>query len=149
MDKVYGIIPASSGPYVFIWIFSLLLAAFIGFFIFIGYSSRHVSFEVSDRGLRIGPAVYGRLIPREEIVADGVRVINLNVDSDYQPKLRTNGIGLPGYAEGWFKLKNKEKALLFVTDRSSVVYIPTTKDYSIMLSAREAEALAESIRSWK
>ena len=90
-----------------------------------------------------------RFIPREEIAVEGVKVVNLNVDSEYKPKARTNGIGLPGYAEGCFRLHNKEKALLFVTDRSSVVYIPTEKGYSVLLSVREAEEFAGSIRQWE
>jgi hypothetical protein len=149
MERIYGIIPASSAPYVFILVFGLLLIALVGFFVFIGYSSRHVSFEVSDQGLRISKATYGRFIPKEEIAVEGVKVINLNLDSEYKPRLRTNGIGLPGYAEGWFKLKNNEKALLFVTDNSSIVYIPTTGDYSVLLSVREAEEFAGLIKQWE
>ena len=149
MEKIYAIIPAASGPYIFILVFSLVLIAVIGLFVFIGYSSRHVSFELNDQGLRISRCLYGRFIPREKIAASGVMAINLNAESGYQPKLRTNGIGLPGYAEGWFKLKNKQKALMFVTDRSHVVYIPTTENYSVLLSVKEADEFVASIRNWK
>jgi hypothetical protein len=148
MERMFGIIPASSGPYIFILVFSLILIAIIGLFIFIGYSSRHVGFGVSDEGLRISRALYGRFIPRGDVVAEEVKVINLNINSEYKPKRRTNGIGLPGYAEGWFKLKNNEKALMFVTDQASVVYIPTKKDYSVLLSVREAEEFADLIKHW-
>jgi hypothetical protein len=105
MDRIYSIIPAGSGPYIFALVFSVLLIAFISFFVFIGYSSQHVSFEVNEQGLKISKALYGRFIPREQITAEGVKVVNLNIDAEYKPKMRTNGIGLPGYAEGWFKLK--------------------------------------------
>jgi hypothetical protein len=149
MERIYGIIPAGSGPYIFILVFSLILLVAIGFFVFIGYSSRHTSFEVSDQGLRISKALYGRFIPKEQIAAEGVKVINLNIDAEYKPRLRTNGIGLPGYDEGWFKLKNNEKALLFVTNPSRVVYIPTNNNYSVLLSVREAEELAGLIKQWK
>jgi len=149
MERLFGIIPASSGPYIFIWAISLVLIAVIVLFIFIGYSSRHMNFTVNDRGLRIGPGLYGRFIPKEDINAEGVRVLNLNSDSEYRPKWRTNGAGLPGYSAGWFKLANKEKALLFVTDRSRVVYIPTNKDYSVMLSVREAEEFTDLIKQWE
>jgi hypothetical protein len=149
MEKAFGIIPASSGPYIFIWAISLVLIAVIVLFIFIGYSSRHMNFMVSDEGLRLGPGLYGRFIPRGDINTEGVRVLNLNTDAEYKPKWRTNGAGLPGYAAGWFKLANKEKALVFVTDRSRVVYIPTHKDYSVMLSIREAEEFADLIKQWE
>lgn len=146
MERVFGIIPASSASSLVLLAIGIVLLLLLGLFVFIGYSSKNVSFKVSDEGLQIRRAIYGRFIPREQIAAEEVKVIDLNIYSEYKPKLRTNGIGLPGYAEGWFKLQNKEKALLFVTDRSKVVYIPTTKGYSVLLSVREAEEFAELIK---
>ena len=145
MERVFGIIPASSGPYTIIWIISVavivILLLVAAMFISTGYQSRHLQFTITDEGLRIHPGLYGRLIPWGDIDTAGVRVVNLNVETEYQPKWRTNGAGLPGFASGWFKLANKEKALVFLTDRNRVVYIPTNKDYSVLLSVREAEEL--------
>ena len=146
MDKIYGIFPASSGPYIFTWAFSVVLIAAIALLVFISYSARHATFTVTDDALRIHASFYGRTIPLSKIVTDGVKVIDLNIDSEYKPRTRTNGIGLPGYAEGWFRLADKEKALLFVTERSRVVYIPTTDNYSVLLSVREAEEFAGFLR---
>ena len=153
MEKVFGIIPTTSSPYIFIWIFSVamgvIMVGVIGMLVMFGYQAKHASFTVNDQGLRISPGLYSRFIPKEDINTEGVRVINLNTDAAYKPKWRTNGAGLPGYAAGWFKLENKEKALLFVTDRSRVVYIPTTNNYSVMLSVREAEEFADLLQHWK
>ncbi len=153
MEKVFGIIPAASGPYVFIWVFSvvigLILIGVIVMLAIFGYQAKHVAFTLTDTGLSIGPGFYSRTIPKEDINAEGVKVINLNVEKDYLPKWRTNGAGLPGYSAGWYKLQNKEKALVFVTDRSSVVYIPTTDNYSVMLSVREADVMVQAIQQWK
>jgi len=152
MEKIFGIIPASSGAFTFLWIFGavigLILIGIIGLFVSFGYQAKHATFTVTDQGLRIGPGLYGRTIPREDIDTEGVRVIDLNLEKEYQPKWRTNGAGLPGYSAGWFKLQNKEKALVFVTDRSSVVYIPTTGNYSVMLSVREADEMVKLIQRW-
>jgi hypothetical protein len=153
MEKVFGIVPAASGSYIFIWIFSVvigvILIGIIVMFFMLSYQAKHAQFTVSDQGLRISPGLYGRFIPKEEINTDGVSVINLNITPEYKLKWRTNGASLPGYAAGWFKLENKEKALVFVTDRSSVVYIPTTANYSVMLSVREAEEFAGLLQNWK
>jgi hypothetical protein len=153
MERVFGIIPATSGAYTFVWIFCTLIGLIlIGVIVLlgsVGYQSRHAVFAVSDTGLRIGPGLYGRFIPKEQIDAAGVRVVNLNIETQYKPKWRTNGAGLPGYNAGWFKLENKEKALLFVTDRSSVVYIPTTENYSVMLSIREADEFVDLLQRWE
>jgi hypothetical protein len=153
MERVFGIIPASSGAITFIWIFSVVIGVVIigvvGLLASLGYQSRHATFTVSDEGLRIGPGIYSRFIPKQEIDAAGVKVVNLNMETEYKPKWRTNGAGLPGYNAGWFKLQNKEKALLFVTDRSSVVYIPTTENYSVLLSVKDADEFAELLQQWK
>jgi hypothetical protein len=57
------------------------------------------------------------------------------------------GTGLPGYSAGWFSLRNGEKALLFVTDRSRVVRIPTRDGYSLMVSPRHPQAFMEALRA--
>ena len=149
MDKTFNITPASPAPLITILAISILLLLILGLFAFIGYSSRNVKFEVSDQGLRIKGAIYGRFIPKEDIAEENAEIINLDASPEYKPRIRTNGVGLPGYSEGWFKLKNNEKALLFVTDRSNVVYIPTRQDYSVLLSVSNSEEFYESIKQWE
>jgi len=149
MDKTFGIIPASPASLITILAIGIFLLLILGLFAFIGYSSRNVTFEVSEQGLRIKGGIYGRLIPKENIAGENAKIINLNTSPQYKPRIRTNGVGLPGYSEGWFKLKNNEKALLFVTDRSNVVYIPTKQDYSILLSVSNSEEFYESIKQWE
>lgn len=173
-EKTYGIIPASSGVFIFLWGFVIfILAIFLvtslnsgfdaasiavelvvflgvgGVLGFFAYQSRHAAFSITGQGLKIGPGLYGRVIPWDKIDVSGVRMINLKLEKQYQAKWRMNGAGLPGYAAGWFKLYNTEKALLFVTDSSNVVYIPTTENYSVLLSTKGADAMVETIRRWR
>ena len=149
MERTFGIVPASNAPFIFIVAIGIFFILLIGLFAFIGYSARNVKFEVSEPGLRIKGGIYGRFIPKEAIVVEGVEIINLNVSPEYKPRIRTNGIGLPGYSEGWFKLRNKEKALLFVTDRSKVVYVPTNQGYSVLLSVEDSEEFYKSTQLWR
>ena len=44
------------------------------------------------------------------------------------------GTGLPGYQAGWFRLRNGDRALVYLTDRSKAVYVQTTDGYGVMLS---------------
>ena len=149
MPRTFDITPASATPLIFISAISVLLLLLLGFLVFTGYSARNAKFEVSEQGLRLRGGIYGRFIPKENLVDEEVKIINLNLQKEYKPKLRTNGIGLPGYSEGWFKLKNNEKALLFVTDYSKVVYIPTDKGYSVLLSVSNPEEFRQSVELWK
>lgn len=149
MIRTFDITPASSAPLIFIAAIGLILILLLGVFARTGYSTRNTKFEISDQGLRIKGGIYGRFIPREDIAAEQIQTINLTTYPEYQPRLRTNGIGLPGYAEGWFRLKNKEKALLFVTDRSNVVYIPTNRGYAVLLSVSNPAEFRQSVELWK
>jgi hypothetical protein len=153
MERVFGIIPASSGVFTFIWILSVVIGVIlIGVIVLlslVGYQSRHAIFTVNEQGLRISPGLYSRFIPKENINTDEVRLVNLDVENAYKPKWRTNGASLPGYKAGWYKLQNNEKALLFVTDKSNVVYIPTTENYSVLLSVREAEEFVDLLQDWE
>ena len=96
MARTFDITPASATPFIFISAISILLILLLGFFAFIGYSVRNTKFEVSEQGLQIKGSLYGRFIPKENLVDEEVKIINLNRQKEYQPKLRTNGIGLPG-----------------------------------------------------
>ena len=81
------------------------------------------------------------LLPKE------TRVVNLIHESEFKPSIRTNGIGLPGYQEGWFNLNNGRQGLLFVTDRSQVVYIPTKQGYALLLSPKQPEEFLDMIKN--
>ena len=60
---------------------------------------------------------------------------------------RRMGTGLPGYQAGWFRLRNGEKALLYLTDRARAVYIPTTAGYSLLLSPADPDGFLSQLRS--
>jgi hypothetical protein len=51
------------------------------------------------------------------VTLGGARRVGLSREVDLQPAGRTLGTGLPGYQAGWFRLRNGEKALLYLTNR--------------------------------
>ncbi len=63
------------------------------------------------------------------------------------PRLRMAGTAAGGYQAGWFRLRNGEKALLYLTDRRHAVYVPTTEGYSVLLSPQQPEPFVERLRS--
>lgn len=146
MKFVFPIVPASSGPILLAAGIAVFLFALLSLFGYMAYSSRHVEFELSREGLRIKRDLYGRLIPLSSIVFEKIRTLDLAKDGEYRLKWRTNGAGLPGYQAGWFKLRNGEKALVFVTDTRRVVHIPTRDGYSVLLSVPDPGRFVEACR---
>lgn len=145
-STVFPMIPAASKSLWFFALISLVLVGVLVLMVWLSWSMQHVRFTVSNDGLRLQGDLYGRLIPLQSLKLDEAVVTNLNTDKDHQPKWRTMGTGLPGYAGGWFKLRNGTKGLLYVTDRTHVVRIPTTEDYTVMLSVSDPAALFVALK---
>ncbi|MGC9970260.1 MAG: PH domain-containing protein [Bryobacteraceae bacterium] len=147
MKQVFPIIPASTAPWAVLIPTLALLVGLVVLFAWFAYSTRHVRVEVSSDGLKIAGDMYGRMIPGRVLIAGQARVLDLTKDTDYALARRTNGTGLPGYKAGWFRLRNGEKALAFVTDTKSVAYVPTRAGYSVLLSVAEPGRFLEAIRA--
>lgn len=168
MKEVFPIVPASRGPAITFGVAALLLGSIIllaasapvivfgivalvtgSLLLLLGsfaYASRHVKFEVSPAGLAIRGDLYGRRLPAPSLLREKAGVVDLAESPDYRPVWRTNGAGLPGYGSGWFRLGNGDKALIFVTDKRRVVYLPTREGYSLLLSVQEPEKFLEALR---
>ncbi|MEW6302479.1 MAG: PH domain-containing protein [Verrucomicrobiota bacterium] len=145
MNDVFPMIPAPAKAF---WCFAsivVLLLGLLGLFCYLAWSCQHVNFNLTSEGLVIEGDLYGRTVPAKAIVATLAKRIKLPGDSEYLPKVRTNGTALPGYRAGWFTLSNGEKALLYVTDGEKVVYIPTREGYVLMLSVPEPDAFLKAL----
>lgn len=143
MYEVFPIAPASGRA---VWFGLVILAPVFLLLVYLTLAPRLVKFEVSPEGLRIRGELYGRRIPGDKLVLGQAKSLDLNTDKTYRLRWRTNGIGLPGYKSGWFRLKNGEKSLAFVTDSSRVVYIPTTEGYSVLLSVERPQEFLNRLR---
>ncbi len=147
MAEVFKIVPAPAKALWLLGLFSLIMVAVICLMGYVAYSSRHIQFELSNVELRIKGGLYGRSIPITSLIVHRSQKIDMNKDSAYQPTRRTNGTGLPGYRSGWFKLRNGEKALLFVTEPRDVIYLPTNDGYSLLMSVQEPDRFLRSLNS--
>lgn len=147
MPETFAIAPAQSKA---LWavialiLLTVLVPAVVMVITALGSVSSRV--ELSDAGLRLRGDFYGRFIPAEELRGSEARIVNLAAERDLSPVARTMGTGLPGYRAGWFRLRNGEKALLYVTDGSRVVYIPTNRGYSLLLSSQNPERLVDRLQ---
>ena len=146
MTEVFTITPATAKPF---WSLAAIGALILGLLLLFGYfaySARATQFQISSEGLAIRRTLYGRVLPWSSLDVSAARVVDLSRDREWQPTRRTNGVGLPGYQAGWFRLRERGRGLLFVTDRSSVVVVPTREGYSLLLSVGEATDFLAALR---
>ena len=148
MEQVFRIVPASSAPLVFLTLVTLLLLALTTLFFYFGFLSKQTTFSVTSQGLSVSGWPYGRTLSFDELDVAGAAVVSLK-GTPYAPRARSNGVGLPGYRLGWFRLENGARGLLFVTEPERVVYLPTLEGYSLLMSVNEPEALLETLDNFK
>jgi hypothetical protein len=146
--EVFAIAPPGTRP---LWI---MAAAMLVVMIPVGailatvvFGLRGAHFEVSAEGLRLRGDFYGRLIPAAELVPERAARVDLQATPGLAPKRRTLGTGLPGYQAGWFDLQNGEKALLYLTDRTRAVYVPTTSGYGVLLSPADPDGFVAALQA--
>lgn len=137
----------SGAPRAGLWIATLIVAtvaAFIGLFVF---HNRSQAVRITDTELTLKAPFYGRSLPLAAIDATGIRVLNLETLTNDELKLvrRANGVSLPKLQLGWFRLGNGEKTWCYITDPTSVLYIPTTNGFSILLSVDSPDAVRAAL----
>ena len=106
----------------------------------------HTTFELSPTTLRIRGTLYGRRIPRTVLTPEAARAADPRTEPTLKPIVRTNGIGLPGYGAGWFRLASGERALAFLTDPDRIIYVPTRAGYSLLLSVDDPSGFLATLR---
>jgi hypothetical protein len=146
--EVFAIAPADTKA---LWLIALVpLAVLVLVIAVLGASvtsARSASFEVSTDGLRLRGDWYGRVIPADQIAVAGARRVDLANTPELQPARRTMGTSFSGYQAGWFRLRNGERALLYLTDRSKAVYVPTTDDYAVLLSPSDPDRFLSALKT--
>lgn len=142
---IFPISPASSKPIWILAVVCVVIAVVLIALAFTAYSSRHSRVELDAEGLRIVGDFWGRTIPFAMLNIPDARIVDLDSTPEYAPRRRTFGTGVPGYSSGWFRLQKGEKALVYLTRRRDVVYVPTSDGYALLLSIESPEQFIEAL----
>tara|TARA_B100000519_G_scaffold187619_1_gene184503 strand:+ start:435 stop:887 length:453 start_codon:yes stop_codon:yes gene_type:complete len=141
---VYPVPAPSQAAYLTLVGIAVFLAVFALGFAWLGWSMNRVSVSVTDETVELRAPFYGRVILRDSITTSELRVVDLNSEPGLNPGVRTNGVGLPGFLLGWFRLDNGERALIAVTDRGRVVYVPYVEGL-LLVSVADPAAMLDSL----
>ena len=146
--EVFAISPASPRPLWFLAIICAVLTVVLLALAYTAYSSRNSRIEIENDRIKLVGDFWGREIPFKLLDVSDARILDLTRNVEYAPKRRTFGTGMPGYASGWFRLRSGEKALIYLTRRHEVVYIPTYDGYSLLLSVEEPQKFIEMLQQY-
>lgn len=147
MAEVFPIVPAAGRA---LWMLAGVLVLLIGIasvLAYTAYSTRAAHVELETAALRIRGDLWGRAVPIASLELESAAVVDLAERAELSLQRRTLGTGLPGYASGWFRLANGEKALVVLTRRTAVLHLPTSEGYSLLLSVERPHELLEGLRA--
>ncbi|WP_372871956.1 hypothetical protein [Shewanella sp.] len=114
--------------------------------IFVGALSPELRVEQDKLVLDL-PA-YSRDIPLSSLQLAEARVVSRDVADVPRLGFRTNGIGMPGYNLGWFRLQGSEsKALASITGNDPLLVIPVDEGYILVLSTPEGDAILRALNA--
>ncbi|HEY1536412.1 MAG TPA: PH domain-containing protein [Polyangiaceae bacterium] len=129
------------------WLTALmLLPVVVGLALAVVFWPRALSLEVTHEAVTVRGSIYGRTVPRSQLRLSEARIVDLATEPALRPRIRTNGAGLPNYKVGWFRLSDRERALCFLTTTDSVLYLPTTENYALLISTADAPGLLRSLK---
>jgi len=117
----------------------ILFAAFVWFL------SRN-EIMLDAQALTVRAAFYERTVSRADIDWTESRFIDAARDSGLTPRVRVNGIGLPGYRAGWFRLANGARAFVLQT-QGPLAYLPVAGGEALVLTVTRSSPLFAKIGS--
>lgn len=101
---------------------------------------------IDEGGLAVTTTFYSRRLGWDALDLAGARVVDLAEHTGLKPMLKTNGTSLPGFESGWFRLRNRDRALVATSGGSRVLHLPTTQGYGLLLQPRQPGALLQRLR---
>ncbi|MDF0535568.1 PH domain-containing protein [Shewanella sp. A32] len=124
-----------------------LLLATIGFFTWIYWQTNNAGLSLSAKTLDIKVPLYSQSIALSHLQLQQAQTINLADKATPALSWRTNGVGLPGYSLGWFRLDSGSKAFAAVTDSHNVIMVPTDLGYTLLLSTVDPSSLLRALKA--
>lgn len=98
-------------------------------------------------GLELATTFYRRRFALSALDLGAARVVDLGERPEYRPMLRTNGVSIPGFRSGWFRLRSGSRGLVATAGGQRLLWIPTAAGHELLLQPRDPRALLEALRA--
>ena len=118
-----------------------------GVFAYFLWGAFHSTVTIEKGLIRLQVPIYSVTIPLDSIDAEGARLVDLAKNREFKPGIRTNGLGVPGYRLGHFRLANGLRARLALSTKSSIAYVPFDRRTALLLSVEEGEKFIAALKS--
>ena len=94
-------------------------------------------------------ALYRKRVPVADLDLERARVVNLDERTELRPWLKSNGMSMPGFQAGHFRLRGDfGKAFCLLTQRERVLSLPLRDGKAqLLLSLEQPQALLGALRA--
>jgi hypothetical protein len=96
--------------------------------------------------LEIATTFHRRVLPLADLRLTAARVVDLDERTEFRPMLKTLGTSFFGFRSGWFRLRNREPALVATAGGTRVLWLPTVRGYGLLLQPESPQALLDELR---
>ncbi len=109
---------------------------------------RRMRVETEDGMLVVRAALYTRKLPFESVDIERARILDLDRSSEYWPRVRLNGIALPGLHIGYYRgTPIKRKLFCLITSSRRVLLLPEREpEHFLLLSLERPQALIDALK---
>lgn len=98
-------------------------------------------------GLEVATTFYRRQFALSALDLGAARVVDLGERPEFRPMLRTNGVSIPGFRSGWFRLRSGSRSLVATAGGQRLLWIPTAAGHELLLQPGDPRALLEALRA--
>ena len=102
------------------------------------------AFHRSDQGIILHLPYFRRELSWSDIERGSARVLSLKANPSFRFTAQVGAVGAPGYQVGWYTTEG-EGDVLAAVNSDEVVSWRTSRGYTVLVSAEDAEALAHAI----
>ncbi len=95
--------------------------------------------------LRVAAGMHNHKVVVTGLDLAGARIVDLAEHTALRPRWKTFGASMPGFHAGHFRLRDRSKAFLLVTDTARVLVLPERSGRKLLLSLRQPKALLDAL----
>ncbi len=103
-------------------------------------------FRLSSAGLRVRNLPWPRTIAVARFDLERAEIVDLDKRPELMPVFKIAGTRLPGLRSGRFRLRDKRRASVFLTELRKVLVLPLRDGSLVMLSVQRPDALLRCLR---
>ena len=111
------------------------------------YSPGPPSYTLTSESLTIHDRFYPVTLNAAAVDVEHVRTVDLSLDADWRPTLRTNGFANAHYRSGWFRVANGKTVRMYRADGRRLVLLPPKSDgAAVLMEVAQPEQFVEELR---